>query len=402
MKNSRKAIITVFFFIVAIAGELSYLFFTHQKEKQLNADALLSACDSSSSPTQCWYDGVEAILKIKGVDVAFEAIARLYDTEPSFAQACHSFTHRVGEVAYEKFIANEQFAVSPKTSYCGYGFYHGFMEALLARSHNFDEARKFCNYVDHKLAAVSPDAGLQCYHGIGHGSVNDHDPRDRGNERALVTPALALCEKVSATMLERYRCASGVFNGLAVFYTNGDYGLALKKDDPLWICREQKKEYREACYGNMNVALLWFTHQDFSQAARFIETIDEDDEAVKAIRYLAAPFGAAHQQQDSHTSEINLCRSLQPRLRLSCLQGFAFGMLEHGPPGNEYIKPMQLCGSRELHNTEQNACFDYLFSYLGIWYPKEKAEQICATAASSRSETCLATMRKTLQERSQQ
>lgn len=382
-----------------VVAESAYLFFANRKDVSVNADALLSACRSSSSPIGCWSEAVDVILEKKGIDVAFESVAKLYDTEPQFAAACHSFTHKVGEEAYKKFARNQDFAISPKTAYCGYGFYHGFMEKLLHESHDFEQARKFCAYVDKKLAAITPDAQLQCFHGIGHGTVNDHDPRDRGNERALVKPAMALCKKVSATMLQLYRCASGVFNGLAAFYINGDYGLAIKKDDPLWICREQEKEHQQACYGNMNVALLWMTQRQFVPAARFIEKIIPDDEAIKAIRYLAAPIGAQHQAQTNFSSEIRDCRALQPRLRLSCIQGFSFGMLEHGPPGTEYAKPLQFCGSSDLDESERSACFDYLFSYLGIWYPQQKAEDICNTVAAVRAASCVQSVRRTIKER---
>lgn len=400
MRNSRLFIAIGIACAVIIAIEGAYLFFLNYRGKTDDTDVLLSACHSLSSPLQCWSDAIDAIMEKRGIDIAFESVAKLYDTEPGFAQACHSFTHKVGAEAYKKFAQKQDFAISPKTAYCGYGFYHGFMEELLQDSGDFEQARKFCSYVNQKLAALTPDAELQCFHGIGHGTVNDHNRKDWGNERALVGPALILCEKVSQTMLQLYRCASGVFNGLAIFYTDGEYGLAIKRDDPLWLCREQKKEYQEACYGNMNVALLWLTKQDFASSARFIERIVPDDEAIKAIRYLAAPIGAARQQENDFASEISDCRSLQSRLRLSCIQGFAFGMLEHGPPGNEYAKPLKFCEKSKLNESEQKACFDYLFSYLGIWYPKEKAEDICAIAVPSRREYCLQAVRQTIKERS--
>lgn len=402
MKNSRLLIVISITCGVIVAVQGIYLFFlTSQRESSVHVDALVSACRMSSSPGQCWSDAIDVVMEKKGIGAAFESVALLYDTEPSFGEGCHSFTHKVGAEAYKRFAQKQDFAISPKTAYCGYGFYHGFMETLLQDSGDFEQARKFCAYVDEKLADMTPDANLQCYHGIGHGTVNDHNRKDWGNERALIRPALEICEQVSKTILQLYRCASGVFNGIAIFYIEGEYGLVLKKDDPLWVCREQKKEYQQACYGNMNVALLAMTQQDFLKAARFIEKIIPDDEAIKAIRYLAAPFGAQRQRQTNFVSEINDCRSLQSRLRLTCIQGFSFGMLEHGPPGNEYIKPLEFCGLKDLDESEQKACFDYIFSYLGIWYPKEKAEHICTTVASSRVEHCLNTMRKTMKERAQ-
>lgn len=401
MKQSRFIGVIGIAFIGIIALESIYFLFVKSRtESILNANMILDVCSGSNSLISCWSDAVDHMMEQRGVGAAFELVAKLYDTEPKFAQGCHSFTHKIGTETYKRFVDKQRIDISPKTAYCGYGFYHGFMEALLQDSGDFEQARKFCAFIDQQLRTLTPDAGLQCYHGIGHGTVNDHNRKDWGNERALIDPAMIICENLSQHTLQLSRCASGVFNGLALFYIEGEYGLTIKSDDPLWICREQKKEYQEACYGNMNVALLWLTKQDFFVAARFIEHIISDDQAIKAIRYLAAPLGSRQQNQQIFSSGIHACHSLQSRLRLPCIQGFAFGMLEHGPPGNEYINPLKFCDSSELEKLEQKACFDYIFSYLGIWYSREKAEQICVQAVSSQKDYCFHIIRQTIKERS--
>jgi hypothetical protein len=327
----------------------------------------------------------------KGLDASFDVLSRLYNEEPSFSAFCHDITHRIGEAAYFLFSRNENFAVTPKTAYCSYGFYHGFMESLLSRTGDLKKTREFCEYVDKQLADKAPDATLQCYHGIGHGAADIIVAKERstwGNERKMVGPALKICEETARTQTQMSRCATGVYNAIAVFYTTNQYQLSMNKNDPLWLCHEQPEKYKAECYLSMNTALLAFTGLDFSKAARYIEDIAEDDHAMRAILNLAAPMGTKNMNVKDHTEQITACRSLQERLRNPCIQGYAFGFLEHGEPGVEYIKPLNFCEQDVLREDEQVSCFEYIFSYLRLWYPREKATRICETFEGERRDFC--------------
>ena len=209
-----------------------------------------------------------------------------------------------------------------------------------------------------------------------------------GKEENMVVLALEICEEVAGSSSQLSRCATGVYNGIGVFYMTNQYQLSMREEDPLWLCQKQPKEYKAECYLSMNTALLSFAGMNFSKAAGYIENIVEDDHASRAILNLAAPVGTRNINTVDHREQITACRSLQERLRLPCIQGDAFGFLEHGEPGVEYIKPLDFCGSQELKEDEQGACFEYIFSYLPLWYPKEKAHQICKTVESQRRDFC--------------
>ena len=116
----------------------------------------------------CWDKAIANVLKKKGLELAFSQFSQLYDQEPLFQKNCHDFTHRLGRGAYELFSEGKFFRVSPKTQYCSFGFYHGFMETLVAKSQDFKKAREFCAYVDQQLREESPNASGACFHGIGH------------------------------------------------------------------------------------------------------------------------------------------------------------------------------------------------------------------------------------------
>ncbi len=341
-------------------------------------------CDSDV----CWQTAIKKILHSHGVDGALTVLATAYDNNPAFSGTCHDLTHFIGKEAYNLFIRNKDFSVSPKTAYCSYGFYHGFMETLVSRKGDMQLARKFCDYVDQQITKVSPDAVFQCFHGIGHGTVNNHDPATWGNEQAMIDPALALCEQVSVTAEERSRCATGVYNGIALFYNNREYNLKFDERDPLRICRTQKAEYQDACYISLNISVLAITAGDITRAAKFIEPIPDDVVAQHAMINLAAPVGSSHMNATDHRETIAKCRGVQPRLREACIQGYAYGFLEQGQPEQEYKKPVEFCTTAPLTPNERQACYDYIFSYLQQWYSAEKNIQICAEVPQSVQDLC--------------
>lgn len=331
----------------------------------------------SAQIKQCWEDVVQSSMKQGDLGGAFDALASLYDANPALGETCHALTHKIGESAYLLFARGKTFAVTPKTAYCSYGFYHGFMEALVAEKKDMSLARKFCDYVDEEISAVSPDASLQCLHGIGHGTVNNHDPRTWGSEQTLIDPAIALCKQVATNDDELSRCATGVFNGIANFYATGEYKLVLNASDPLKVCRAQAKQFQDPCYISLNTLLLQLTEYDLKKAVVFIDGIADDTMAQHTMINVAAPIGSANLGKLDHAGVIATCRSISKRLHMSCIQGYAYGFLEHGEPEQEYKKSLEFCQSKELVLDEQNACFEYIFSYLPMWYSRDKVQAIC-------------------------
>ncbi len=377
----KKIGIIVIFLLI---GAESYVLISSLPKQNASSYRISSCTDAA-----CWEQFVTEVIRDESVDSAMQSLAYAYDANPSFGNTCHDLTHLVGRISYDEFRKGGNITVSPKTAYCSYGFYHGFMEMLVSRGGDMDVARRFCRMADEQISHLSPDAIYQCFHGIGHGTVNNHDPANWGNEQAMINPAIALCEGVSETDEELSRCATGVFNGIAVFYGTGEYNLTIRKEDPLWICRSQKEQYKDACYISLNVALLGLTGGNLSRAAEFLEDIPEDIYAQHAMINLAAPVGTGNIQTSDHSQAISVCRTIQKRLQLSCIAGYAYGFLEQGKPNEEYKKPLSFCSAEALTQEERRACYDYIFSYLPKWYSQEKVRDICLSVELDERDRCL-------------
>lgn len=336
---------------------------------------------NSSKKKQCWESLMEETLQKKGLDQAFALMDNLFQTEPNFAANCHDFAHLLGQKAYALFSSHQNFNLSPKSSYCGYGFYHGFMETLLHKTTDMDQARKFCEYADQQLNKTTSDSGGACYHGIGHGTVDGSDPRFWGDTQGMIKPSLELCEKVSSDENpppqhgKLYRCVSGAFNALEILSTSKQYRLSLKEDDPFWICKLQPERYKEACYTQFVVGVMSITKRDFVESAKIINTIVDNNYALPALQALVVE--RVHDGKTDYLETINFCRNLPNRFHLICITAFGDGFLKYGPPQSEYIRAVDFCSSSLLSEAEQQACFDRVLAILRIWYTAEKSQQIC-------------------------
>lgn len=333
---------------------------------------------TSSAKVKCWEDLMDKTLEKEGLDKAFSLLDNLFQTEASFATDCHGFAHLLGEKAYTLFASSKQFNLASKTSYCGYGFYHGFMEKLLRSKGSLDQARAFCKLAGEQLKETNSDAEGACYHGIGHGAVEDvTDPKLFGDSQAIIQPSLDLCEKVSDAQDKLFRCTTGVFNALEIVTTQGKYKLSLNKEDPLLICRTQPDKYKRACYTQMVIAVMNATQNDFEKSARILNTIPEDSWAQESLSGLAVEL--VRLGRVDYQTTVDLCRQLPNRFQLPCITGFGEGFLKYGPPQTEYIKAVDFCSSVLLTEKERKVCFKRILSILRIWYTTEKSSQICKT-----------------------
>lgn len=336
-------------------------------------------CEKQVSQTRCWEILIKTALNQKGLPAAFDVLTQLYAMEPAFATDCHGFTHQLGEAAYYLFDQGKSVALNGKTSYCGFGFYHGFMETLLDNGGKLQEARDFCAYVGKTLADQTANAENACYHGIGHGAVDGIDPKTWGSAQAMIAVSLDTCKKVATTDRFLNECASGTFNSLAILYGEPKYKLTLNQSDPFRICQQQAAaDFKRPCYEEMNTLIMRLGNNDFNQAAIFLKTIKEASYAPSATASLAGY--AAHfipENKTDNSDMIESCRRLLSNLQTACITGFVGGLIEFGSPDVEYVNAIIFCQAKTLNEEQRKACFDRVLWLASVYYPADKFQMVC-------------------------
>lgn len=376
----RPTIIFAILFTVCAVSLAAFRFYTNN-----SVDDRITSCEAEGyRKQQCFAELIEAVAKKDGIAPAFDALATVYSRDKEFAEFCHGNTHELGRIAYEKWSTGESFSLSDKTPYCGFGFYHGFIEALMEHEGDIMRARAFCEYADAQLSETIQGISFACYHGIGHGVTDGTDPSLWRSEDAYIAPGLALCDTLGAIEEHKERCASGVFNALAIAYRNPKYSLKADPQDPYRVCRKQKIRYaREACYDQMNT-LVVETAPTFEKALQVAVSKSES-----AYRNVAVMTVAGYQAQNALAGSADLgafvraCDSVPALYRDVCAYGFAVGLIEFGKPGEEYVAALRACGAA---NNRKEACINGLVQGVRDRVPKSRLKDVCGDIGAQTGE----------------
>ncbi|MFZ2522235.1 MAG: cupredoxin domain-containing protein [Minisyncoccia bacterium] len=354
------------------------------------------SCEDDSEKLKCWQKELNSTLENKGLPETFDLLSELYSSEPLFASECHSFAHEIGKFAYKQFSKGRDFELNSKTSYCGYGFYHGFMESMLQSTGDIKEAKYFCRYVGEKLAKDTTDGEGACYHGIGHGSVDGSEERFWGNPEKMIESGMSLCLKVSEGDTSKYgklyRCVTGAYNAIEILSHDPKYKLSKFEKDPFSFCTTQIDEYKEGCYTNMLPAILMLTQNDLFRSQKYIENIKEKDFEIRKpvtsglwVEFIRLNLN----KPDQNIIEgIKMCQLIADPMRLSCFYGLAEGYMKYGDPKDAYLKGLSFCSNSLLKVDEEDVCFNSILTRLRIWYSESKSKEICLDTPKEYQKYC--------------
>jgi hypothetical protein len=212
-----------------------------------NFNKIVVACSNESGLTikeSCWTDALAKTLKDQGLDKAFDLFTVLYDSEPNVPKSCHGWTHVLGKAAFDLYDKDKSLILRKEVSYCGYGFFHGFMERLIQSTGDLKQAKDFCSYASSQLGQNARGTYQNCIHGIGHGSVDIDNPALFGNFQAMANSGIVRCEPIFTDSEELSLCLDGVFNSMEQNTYLSEYGLKLNSNDLYYYAGYRNRSIR--------------------------------------------------------------------------------------------------------------------------------------------------------------
>jgi len=343
-----------------------------------------------SRKQSCWDQLLTTVLKEKGVQEAFIFFTKLYNTDPEVPKACHEWGHALGKAAYAEYKETGNLVLTPETSYCGYGYYHSFIAELVKDTGDFDEVLKFCSKVENTLNGTLSSVHSNCVHGVGHGTTAWllENPENWDKFQKTADEGTSICEKVYSEENDLEDCYDGVYNELHLDLFNDKYGMSfskfMEKNDPFWLCQEQKDRHKQSCYFEF-VGIFWkIFDMDLMSAIQYVvkNTDDLEHNGPKVISKIVADWIQFDIVNDSYERNIEACRAIPAFLLDSCIQGIANGFIQHGDPLNLHGKAFKFCRADYLTSDERSSCFMHFMGMLRWYYTKEKFIEVCNTLDS--------------------
>lgn len=322
-----------------------------------SASALKCKSETASSTASCWADDLTATLKSKGIEAAFDQFRTFYEQDPDFRNInCHDAGHFLGKAAYALYKSDHAVVDRPETSYCGYGFYHGFMEAMLVDEGpgHYEDVRNYCSSL--VVGGKLDNRSGACFHGIGHAVFDSLSGSLWGDPARMVASALGTCRTILSDPAEYHQCSTGVFNSLANAMSAHQYELSFNAKDPLAICRMQDVAIQDGCFQEIGIGAIRDAFMDRDTSIRFIKSIGDTAQEGSVLNAYASDEATRHVSDDMPSIGI-LCRTFSGALQINCIQGVISGLRTAGEPGREYVRVLQYC-SLYAPAASRNFCFE--------------------------------------------
>ncbi len=283
---------------------------------------------------ECWEAEVVSVVRTRGTEAAFDSIRTWYEESSDFRRNCHDVMHIVGVAAYAEYAGKGLVTIRDETSYCGHGFYHGFVEKMLLErgAGQYAEADAYCT----DLKVMKPEAAGSCYHGIGHAVFDSIDGSLWGNDVGMVDFALGVCQAALSGEWERVRCGSGIFNALANAYSARTYDLTYLDNKPPSLCDNVPKAYQDFCNMELGNGYIRDKHWGQAQEIDFIRRIENQEvRAAIIVGYMDTEVKRSIDAVDVGAF-AKLCRSFSIEQDIhACVVGVHSGLRGIGEPENE-------------------------------------------------------------------
>ena len=336
----------------------------------------------------CFDEEVRRIVREEGIDSAYTFFQDAFESG-NLPRSCHWTAHQIGEEAYELFKHGKSVPITYATSYCGYGFFHGFLETLLREDPDTERVLDFCNEVEQQLGEM----GLQnCYHGIGHGFTEDPpDPRVEGDFEAMVKPGIEMCEFLFGNSLRDLSlCLSGVFTVPAGFAAENKHGLSLDKNNHFSFCQTQPYQYHKACYGEFAPKLDVITNWNIKVLPKYLERITDQHTKNLVVWVVPSVMMSRDILNNDHSEYIYGCReSFEGELRDICFGGTILGFFIHGKPEEQYKGALDFCKSPEFTEDERGLCYKEVFVQTYQRHEDDEYRTICNSVDSEYRHICI-------------
>lgn len=320
----------------------------------------------------CLKEEFDEILTKFGIHAGFDLLTFLYQKDINFPSSCHDYTHLIGEEAYKRFSKGEKFKLTSATSYCGYGFYHGFILSLFEDGKGRQEAANFCSFANDTLSSQTSTTILDCYHGIGHGMIDfnlsESFSLDLGQK--VVDTSLKLCKDASKNEEQVGRCFNGIYHSvLDLVSQNGS--------DVFDFCRLQSNENLEQCFSASSSFVMRDNNDDFAKSTLITQDELEEKFARIVIRSMAGYEGyRSVGNEEAMKKDIKICQMLTKTLKEECIRGLVEGLTDFGMPGAEEKEIKIFCQDGEFNEEESNFCFNHALDYFGRYFGEVKKQKL--------------------------
>jgi len=363
--------------------------------------ASCKALASDDEQVECIFHSIDSAIEKGNLKQGFSIFAGAYRNFTSFSSTgCHRHAHRVGDSVYYRYYilghdTLDDIDFPQEATACGYGLFHGFLEHLIQDRPDPEFAMGVCEALDEKLSDTMKDIRVVCYHGTGHGYTLAHAEtlsRDVwGNMNAFTEFPLSQCNEMTrATESEKEDCRQGVFNVVADWMEEKNYGFAYNTSDPFESCRAVPSNVQYSCYYEMAQKIGNIARND--PVALYAIAGTAETQEFADLAFVVGIAGVIQQviaNEDGYLPVLERCGTLSDGVFHRCVESIVWGLYEHGSPQIEYKEVLSLCREPVIQeHGETDFCYEKAADRLSRFYTAEHIKSICAEFPEAYATRC--------------
>ena len=336
---------------------------------------------------KCALDKLRIVVKSKGIDSGFDFFK---NSQAVNSSACHGLAHEFGRMVFNQAVLGNRPPLTDETSFCEYGFWHGFLNAYIERDKKSDTGRiqKICQDMDAKDMSPGRLIGWNCWHGLGLGAVGDPPQISVwGNPQKMAESGFPLCEKIGTDKRQVSACVEGIFHSMITYMMLKQYKLSFSPDDPLALCRIQKKYQRE-CYAQLAPQTSGFVFTLLIHNPGILSGLSPENRDLYVRSASVARIRSQLAQPGYIDNFISDCHAMPFELQSSCLNAGVLGIFIKGTP-DEFKAPLSFCASAKLSDTEKIDCYSAFGQSLKNRYPDLSSQKICSSVENVYMDYCV-------------
>lgn len=313
---------------------------------------------------ECWVEEFHNVYKELGEEAMFAVIDTYVQNDEMFNRNCHDTMHGVGDFIYDTYKETGDPILHPGTSYCGYGFYHGFIERMIEEEGSYTASVQYCERIAEDPRHLAPGYGQQaqnaCQHGFGHSLFDTLPGTLWGDIDAMVGKNLTQCSELFPEEPAHFQCATGVFNALMLALANNWYELSydLILDDPYRLCRETTDFYKPACYIDMVVHHTYWAktpHEEVFATIRDIKHDQSRHDTLEAFTSNVLQRELSKSIEDRYEFARNCFDVTETAMQMACFSGIHHGIFQRTNQYTNQAESQLLC-DRFDDATQKEVC----------------------------------------------
>lgn len=346
---------------------------------------------SDTDRALCWDERIREVARTQGVDAAFDFFIALYKQEDGVEKSCHEWIHALGEAAYDVYKQGGDVHLRPETSWCSYGYFHGFINAMIWETGSIEKVIEFCNAAVENSGSELPFIKSNCFHGTGHAGIDllFNKAEYWGDFKKTANAGFAECDRLFGKDELINECYGGVIHGLRFSMRNNEHGMnfdiAVGQKDPYYYCRDLDHTYQLACFTDF-ASMFWdIFNGDIKEAVNYIinERISDPLITRRSLLKASAAWVEHDLSTNNHKDNVEACRSVPEDMFSDCFRGIGVGFIQHGEPDNMHEKAFAFCRSDYLTDPERELCFTMMPQMLADSYSPQQFTAACHTLAPS-------------------